>query len=322
VGVSVVLSVSPKRRSKLAEIIFDLEKLQSTAPTDIRYAIAENIAFFKSTRTFYGFCYWALTRRNKIDAKRLLEIADLPLPRWEKELYNDLSYVERKEFPGLSKPLKKLLIRHITQEKETILLDLGCGSMEVERQCIVELSKMKAEYNPIFLGIDAAPQALDAIQSNFASLKGRVDIAKIESLNDFNPGRVDKPTMFFYCGDALEVAELLGHKYSLIFSSRFKHHLDDTDKRRIDSLSQKLTHYVIEYDDYRTAMSWLPPVITAWYRPVLLGAAIFSQIRQPSKKELLKQKSLAGPDTRISLFNLPGSYAKVYLSEDKIGKTK
>ena len=319
---SVVLSVSPNRRSKLREIIDDLKDLQSTAPKDMQYAITENIVFFKSIRTFYGLCYWAFTRRSKIDARQLLEVADLPLPRWEKELYSDLSHVERKEFPGLSKPLKKLLIDHIIQEKGTVLLDLGCGSMEVERQCIVELSKNNTGNYPIFLGVDAAPQALDAIRSNFADLTGLVDILEIKSLKNFDAGRVSKSTIFFYCGDALEVAELHGHKYSLIFSSRFRHHLNDVEKNRIDSLSQRLTHYVIEYDDYRTAMSWLPPVITAWYRPILLSAAIFSQIRQPSKKELLKQKALNKQDTVITLFNTPGSYAKIYLSEKKMEKTK
>lgn len=312
--VSLVLSISPKRQAKISAVISDLEKYKVTSSPETHYAINENIVFFKAIRTFLGYCYWGFSRRRKIDPNKLLEIADLPLPRWEKELYSDLSHVERKEFPGLSKPLRKLLVDHIASNNAAVLLDLGCGSMEVERQTLVMLKRKSLDANPIFIGVDSAPQALQAIEANFEDLQQEVDIKKLDSLKDFNPKTLNKPTIFFYCGDALEVADLHGHKYDLIFSSRFRHHLNKDEKARIDSISHRLTHYVIEYDDYHTSMSWLPPVLTAWYRPILLSAANFSQIRQPSKKSLMKQKSLKQSSTKVLLFRPPGSYAKIFMS--------
>jgi hypothetical protein len=313
-AIAVVLSVAPKRNKKINLIIRDLEKLRSSAPEDMQYAINENIIFFKNIKTIYGYVYWGIGRRRSIDPDKLLEVADLPLPRWEKELYEDLAHVESKEFPGLSKPLRKLLLNHIEKNKNSIMLDLGCGSMEVERQVLINLKKHNVNTAPIFVGVDSAPQAFDAIKSNFADIDD-IKIKELTTLDGHESLTSDKPTIYFYCGDALEIADVHGHKYNLIFSSRFRHHLTSQEKAKIDSISQRITHFVIEYDDYRTNLSWIPPVLTAWYRPVLLSAANFSQIRQPQKKEIIKAKKRRIPNTKVYIYSPPGSYSKIYMRD-------
>jgi len=308
VGVAVIDAIRTKRQQKLKQIVQDLERLLQSKP-DETYAIQENIAFFKAIRTLPGYVIWALTRRRRIVASKLLEIADLNLPRWEKELYADLAHVERKNIPGLSKPLRNLLLEYVATEPVK-LLDLGCGSMEVERQLITELRKQGTVQPSLFVGVDLAPQAWDAIQETFAELQDVVVLKQIKNLSEVVDYKPQKPTILFFCGDALEAARLHGHLFKVVFSSRFRHHLNDSQKQLLDKLRVSIADYSIEYDDYRSAFSWILPLTTAWNRPILLNGAIFSQIRQPWKKDL-KGHYGKFERTTIKLFSPPGSYARI-----------
>lgn len=307
--VLLVASISPERRKKLDLISRDLRALEKKAPDDQKYAIKENIAFFQAIKTVPGYIFWSLTRRRNIDPVELLEIADLPLPVWERELYTDLAHVERKDFPGLSKPLRNLLVKFLSDRKVTKVLDLGCGGMEVQRQVLVELKKQNKNCTPVFIGIDLAPQAWEAINNTFRSMKDDVDIRKINDISETKNYKPSKATVLFHCGDALEIASLHGKQFDVIISSRFRHHLDKKQKDILDHISLNIANYAIEYDDYRSAISWVAPISTAWYRPVLLNGAIFSQIRQPWKKELKSQNKMGV--SQVQFFSPPGSYAKI-----------
>jgi SAM-dependent methyltransferase len=309
-----ILSVSPSRHRKLSEIVNDLKLLKASSRPEEIYALEENIVFFNAIKTLPGYIYWATTRRRKLQPKKLLEIADLPLPRWEKELYQDLNAVERRKFPGLTKPLRNLLTSFVGQNKSAIILDLGCGGMEAERQTLTQLSKSGAKHSTVFVGIDAAPQAWDAIQENLRELKDTLVIKQIPGLNNLEKYRSKKPTVLFVCDDAVELANIHGQRFDMIFSSRFKHHLDEEGKIKVDKVCREIANNAIEYDDYRTAFSWLPPISTAWYRPILLNGAIFSQVRQPSKKELKTKQG----NTVTKLFNPPGAYAKIYSKSNEL----
>jgi len=299
----------PSRQKKITEIIRDIENLLKVIPETERYAIIENIAFFRACRSLPGYIYWGVTRRKKIQPKRLLEIADLPLPKWEQELYNNLSIIERRNFPGLTKPLRNILIHEITHRGRRIILDLGCGSMEAERQTLHEIKRLKYNVNPIFIGVDSSPQAWDAIKSAFSEFSNFVHIKKIYNKEDINKNPA-KPTVYFYCADGLEAARQLKGKYDLLFSSRFKHHLNQNDKKKINKIYKEVP-LAIEYDDYRTKLGWILPLSTAWNRPILLNGAVFSQIRQPSKTTLLREKS-NNKHPKIKMFNPPGAYARVF----------
>lgn len=314
IAISVILSLSPSRRKKLNSIISDLKNIKKNVSKDKIYAINENILFFESIKTFPGFIIWSLFHRRIIDPKQLLEIADLPLPIWERELYYDLNSLERKSFPGLTKPLKKMILDSIIHKNTSLILDLGCGGMEAERQVIKALKESGAKHNIIFVGVDMAEQAWSSVIENTKELKNSIEVKQIYSLDDISDYRVKKPTILFICADALEIAEKYADKFDLIFSSRFRHHLDHNQKIIIDSITRDIANYSIEYDDYRTAFSWIPPITTAWYKPILLNGAIFSQIRQPSKKELKKDKKNM---VHIKFFSPPGSYARIF-KQDKV----
>lgn len=311
--IAAAISVSPKRQRELSEIIADLRTYRRSAPESMHYAIDENVYFMRAVRTFPGFLYWGFVHRRKMDGRRLFEIADMPLPRWEKRLYEGLSRVERKEFPGLSKPLRKLLAGYLSEKPGSKLLDLGCGSMEAERQALVELHRTGKLQAPLLVGVDLAPQAYAAIRENYADFEGPLEIKKISSLKDIDRMSVSTPTILFYCGNALDAAQEQGSRFDLIFSSRFRHHLDDGGKRQLDAISRSTAHHVVEYDDFLTGMSWLPPFTVAWYNPVLLAAGLFSHLRQPTKKELLAEKKAGQPLMDITMFSPPGTYIKAYL---------
>jgi hypothetical protein len=172
------LSASPSRQRKLKNIIADLQGLASKPEwAEKQYAIRENVAFFQSLRSLPTYLYWGIRRRPNVVAEDLLEIADLPLPHCEKELYQDLTHIERKKFPGLSTPLKKLLLSNLREKPTVRFLELGCGSMEVGRQVLEESLKSGATPACLFLGIDTAAQAWEAIQANFADFKiGRAHV--------------------------------------------------------------------------------------------------------------------------------------------------
>lgn len=307
-----ILSISPKRIKKIQKIIYDLESLSRNAPNNQKYALNELLIFFRLIYTIPGFFWWGFTKRAKLDGLHLLELADLPLPIWEAELYRDLSHVERKPFPGLSKPLRNKIVEYLSENTGLPLLDLGCGSMEVERQSLSRILQDHSDYKPVILGIDLSADAYLSIKDNFVDFTPEIMIKQIDSLENIESMQYEQPTILFYQGDALDVANTHGHNFGMIFSSRFRHHLNEEAMRKLDSISHKYSHYVVEYDDYRTATSWIPPLMTAWYRPVLLSAAIFSQLRQPTKIELIKQKKQMVPHLEIKLFNPPGSYTRTY----------
>lgn len=309
--VVILFSVSyhvPKRTRKINAVISDLEALLLRSPEKDKYAIKENIVFFKALKSLASYVRWALGRRRKIIPDQLLEIADLSLPTWEKELYDDLAFVERKNFPGLSKPLKRMILSHL-QTQQTTILDIGCGGMEVERQVIIDYLKNGTRGAPVFVGIDLAPQAWDAVNDTFRDMKDNVTLKQIKNIKELKSHYGDKPTILFHCGDALEIAQLHGERFDLIVSSRFRHHLNADQKNLFDHVGANIAKASIEYDDYRTALSWIPPLLTAWNRPILLNGAIFSQIRQPWKKDLIKERR--DSKTKIVFFSPPGSYARI-----------
>ena len=310
--VGCLLFLLPPRQEKLRAIISDLEQLRNRSPKNEQYAIDENIIFFEAIKFLPTYLVWGIFHRPKVKPELLLEIADMNLPKWEKELYENLTVVERRNFPGLTKPLRKLLVEEITHGGQRVLVDLGCGSMEATRQVLIELRRARYDVAPVFIGIDSAMQAYDSIKQVFSEFGNDVNVRKIAEPSEIvkNPKR---PTIYFICGDALKITGQLAGHYDLLFSSRFRHHLDAKDKKSLDKVYEKVP-YAIEYDDYHTHLSWIPPLSTAWNRPVLLNGSILSQIRQPAKKSLIETKR-SGKNMEVKIFSPPGSYAKIYSNE-------
>ena len=293
-----------KRKRLIGQIITDLKEYKEIAPRDEQYGVGENIRFFKASKHVITFLMWQLFYASSIDADNLLEIADLPLPRWERMLYKDLQRVERRRFPGLLRPLTTTL----SNLDARVFLDIGCGTMEVERQ-LMQALQAKGDKKPrVFVGLDMSGSAYEMIQKTFEHDSDKVSIHRIPSLESniikpFVDSGHKKHQVLFVEADAMHAADPNNYPVDVVYSSKFKHHLKHSLKLPFDHAIAPLGKIVLEFDDYRTATSWIPISITAWKRPVLLNGGLLSRLRQPFKAKLSKQPN-------VLFFSPPGSYIK------------
>lgn len=300
--------VLPSKRKKLiASIISDLEEYRLRAPVSEHYGIDENSRFFRAIKHIPTFLYWAVVHSPSITADKLLEIADLELPHWERQLYKDLRWVERKNFPGLLRPL----VNTLEACDARIFLDIGCGAMEVERQIILRDARRKTPRPRIFIGVDLSETALEVIHATFKNHEDSVSIHNITSLSakelsSFLDQKHVKHQILFLNADATKLALSEHISVDVVYSSKFKHHLRNADKHTFDISIKPLAPIVMEFDDYRTAFSWVPLALTGWKRPILLNGALLSRLRQPAKNSLKKQTKTQ----TIRFFSPPGSYIR------------
>ena len=93
------------RIATIDAILQDLERLKNDPHFENQYAVDENIRFFKATKYYPEYLRWIIHHAPKIDAAELLEITDMPFPRWDREMHQKLVELEQKDFPGLVTPL-------------------------------------------------------------------------------------------------------------------------------------------------------------------------------------------------------------------------
>jgi len=302
------LLVPSKRLRVIEDILADLHIVQLLITDEQEYGLAANIRFFKAVRHPLTYLFWQLLEAPRLDADKLLELADLPLPEWEAQLYKDLDRLERRRFPGLLKPLAA----NLAAQPGVTFLDLGCGSMEVERQVLISLNRRKDHRPRIFIGVDLSPASYDIIARNFKQYASEVAVHRVEKLDTATlrsliAGAPKQHLVVFVQADALSLLERLQPgDVDVVYSSKFKHHLPKQLKPKLDKLAATAGKVALEFDDYRTALSWIPLVLTAWSKPVLLNGALLSRLRQPAKRELVKSKH----HTPVTFYNPPGSYIK------------
>ena len=266
----------------------------------------------KAARSVPGFLWWIAARRRRIDAARLLELADLGVPEWEEELYELLVRVERRGFPGLLRPLCDCLVQLALDERQTAFLEVGCGPMEATRQVMERLANEGNAVPRVFVGLDRSPRAWEAIRRNFASADAQLLEIAAESFDLGTLRRLaadsgQTQVVFVRADIAAPPAGL--RAFDVSFSCKLRHHVRLEDRHRFDAWLSSVATVSVEYDDYRGPLTWLGPSVVAWRHPVLLNGAILSQVRQPTKSEAL---TMVGQRTR--LHNPPGSYLRVVRS--------
>ena len=271
------------------QILSDLEKLKISG-FDNEYALNENIVFFHAAKNFFYYFMWLVTHVPKIDADRLLELTDLDFPKWKEELHLSLIEMSRRKFPGLIKPLCDYLVSYVLKKHPLFILDIGSGSMEIERQVISRLINHGIKNKPIFIGLDNSPTACRIAKKNLSQLGEIIEIHELINWDDvFALGINDTNQKFktVLINNDLSFLSKCGDKQlDLIFYSKFKHHLPADIKKELEDITGKKAKIVAEYDDYKSFHFLVPQSMGAWRYPVLMNGAIFSRLRCPSKGEL------------------------------------
>ena len=92
--------MATKRAKEIQEIISDLELLKLNPK--YRQAAEINIGFFKAARSVFGFIHWLISVAPKLRIKRerLLELADLPLKKWQRKTHQGLIRLQSGKFTG------------------------------------------------------------------------------------------------------------------------------------------------------------------------------------------------------------------------------
>ena len=300
------------RKLFIRDIILDLQELEKQGFSN-SYAVKENIKFFESAKNIFSYAAWLFLCAPFIERERLLELSDFPFSRWDEDLHAKLNRIERRAFPDLLRPLRRALVHHISHRKISIVMDLGSGAMEIERHVILELLKKKYHHKFVIIGLDRSVAAHRRARRNLKSLEGYIDIVEVENLDyqrlqSFIENIGNKHLIILCKNDIFKLENFFPRQsIDLIYYSKFRHHLTEDQKLSLDSITIKLAASVMEYDDYKSWPLLIPQSITAWKYPVLLNGAIFSRLRDPSKKELKK----ISREWRVQFYGI-GSYLKTH----------
>jgi len=321
--------LAPTRRKKeIKEIISDLEELKKNEK--YRKPAEDNIIFFRSAQTVLKYIWWLFFIAPKMRRKKeeLLELADLPLPKWQKETHLRLTKLEKLSFPGLIKPIKKEIIKNLLRIKKTkkdplILLNAGSGGAELEGQVLNELFIKKFDLPIIFICVEISPHILeigiDNINKNIPYLyKKKIKIKKLDKINYLiledlkKEAAVDKKNIIVFLNNNIFSLNngLLSGSIDLIYHSRLRHHLTIKEQNDLEKLEIFLSSRIIEFDDFCSIPVFIFPSIITWRWPVTLNGAILSYLRDFSKKELLSFKEKKG--WRLIMYKNLGYYLMIY----------
>lgn len=268
--------------------------------------------FFRAARSVLSFLKWALFRAPRIDGQRIVELTDLPFRRWDREMHERLIATQKKDFPGLIKPLVQAIVDYVKAERRPLILaNLGSGGMEVERQVIKLLQQDDWAIPVVFCGIDKSPITHDMAKQNLRELAG----VSFHEIDELTPAGLDQIRgnkavyrVVLARNDIFELDETLPNQYlDLVYHSLFRHHLTEKQSQGLDLILKKVSKRIFEYDGVRSWLFFIPQTLEAWQYPAFLNGSLFSNLRYKTKRELrrgLGEWSIA--------FSRIGTYLKQY----------
>lgn len=281
------------RKKIIDEILVDLGGYIDRCPESERYAVNQNIVFFEAIKSVPSYITWCFQHAKSIDAHRLLELMDLPFQKWETMLHDDLVALDARSFPGLLNPIKSELFDFIQARNRPFLVDFGCGAMEVERQLLAKLRRHGNVAPVTFVGVDQSKVFKKSIEERFSEFRDIADIHFVDTLTygkleSFRHNKTNKHQVILAHNDIFALPKMWKPgQVDLFFYIRFRHHLNEDQKRLLDGVFQSLRPTsVYEYDDVNSFHFLFVPLLTSWHNPVLFNAAIFSRLRDPSRLEL------------------------------------
>jgi SAM-dependent methyltransferase len=294
--------IIPYRRThnpwaEIQEILADLKTLASHP--DYVEAVKLHTGFFGAMRSPISYLFWLVLKAPKLRRNRakVTELADLPLPRWQKTVLETLSYFE--EWMPTLLPIKNHVVRELEKLKESkqepiVVASLGCGGMELERQIIYQLIRKRFSFPAVFIGVDYSAASLDVATSKFQNLtsKGLVHMQTITHLgnNELAKIKAQAASQGFMVvslrNDAFALKELAENSLDLVYHARLRHHLTTEEARKLDELANYLAPNLVELDDIFSIWAIIVMSIFIWRFPAILNGCILSCLRDYSKREL------------------------------------
>ena len=206
--------------------------------------------------------------------------------------------MEKKDFPGLIKPLVNRVSKYIFSENRPLIIgNFGSGGMETERQIIKKCLETNYQHPIIFVGIDQSEKVKEIAKDNLKELEDKIEIIELEKISrDFLKNlknQKDSSYIIILCKNNIFHLdkELEEKTFDLVFHTLFRHHIVLKDQNYLDQLSEKISGKIIEYDGIQSWGEIIPQTIVGWNNPVFLNAEIFSNLRFLTKKEVQKRQS-------------------------------
>jgi hypothetical protein len=278
------------RRHKIGEILRYLEGPALQTAT-YKEAVSENIGFFKSSYSFFSFYKWLYKKGPKIRRENLLELMDIDADSpYAVDLITSLAALEARVYPGMITPLVRKICRYVREEESMLIINLGSGAMEVEKQVIARLIRSENKKPVIFVGIDKLQRAHAFARQNLNVFGPDVDIIEKEvmdddSLNMISANKKSLYTVVLCSNDVFSFDKrFISTRFDLAFNCFFKHHFDVSSSEKIDSALKKFSKKVIEYDGLNNNFNSFTQTVFVWNNPVLLNGAVFSNLRYIKKK--------------------------------------
>jgi hypothetical protein len=284
------------RRVVIDHVLKDLATLKDNPTFANQYAINELIAFFTAIKTYPSYVRWIARRAPKLDRTRLLELTDLPFPRWDRAMHEKLVELESQKFPGLITPLVNRLLQLIIGKKDSgpfIALHLGSGGREVDRQVLKMLIDKKYPGQVVLIGDDISSIANELAKENLREIEPFIAIYESKKITKAElDGILKKETSRHVVISAQNDIFSLSHDFpartfDVVYHTLFKHHLNDLQKEKLDLEIAPLGKTLLEYDGLK---SWPfligPHTWSSWQNPPLMNGSIFSNLRYSTKEEM------------------------------------
>ena len=302
-----------KRLQEIEGAIKKLEEFErNPVYADRLYAIKENIIFLKAARSLPAYIKWLLTRTGKLDGSKLLELTDFPVPEWDRKMHWRLIEMQKRDNPGLVKPLVEAIVDFVKKEnRDLICANLGAGGMEVDRQVIRRLIDSSYNKRLVIVAVDKSETTREIAKENLASLNSEIELIEVDQLTleqlEETKQKTNKNIVVFLCkNDIFELDKTFPAKYfDLVYHSLFKHHLDDKQKRELDRVLDDLSNTILEYDGYLNKSVIVLQTIVGWNYPNFLNAELFSNFRFKEKDFVLSYAKERGD---INFYSGLGQY--------------
>ncbi|MFA6408364.1 MAG: class I SAM-dependent methyltransferase [Candidatus Paceibacterota bacterium] len=281
------------RDEQIEFILSKLGKLHPQSETE-KYAIAENILFFKSIRSISGYINWLYRLRKQVRAQDLLEINEL-LPELDDVFHAKMAEIERRPRPGIIRPAVDYiteLVTNASSNKRFRVASLGSGSMEVERQSIERVQQTLNTRSLTIIGFDISPNTRAFAGRNLNVLTN-VRIVQESKLTERRLVEIEQETsestlIVVSDNDIFKLsADFSSNAFNLVMTTLLLHHLQEAERTRLVRNMRVLAPYVMNYDGYQNEIVVPLLSLTGWGSPVFLNSAVFSTIRFPTRAEVL-----------------------------------